>query len=521
MPISVAVQFPAGRFHATPWGHHVNEGLPEWPPSPWRLLRALTATWKLKLASESLDEHGLLSVFGELAGTPPRYYLPPATLGHTRHYMPWFKKGPEDKTLVFDAFVSIAPEAEIVFHWPDAKDFSSNGRQALEMLLSRLGYFGRAESWVTASLTTDFDPATVNCSPGSSGPRSETTRVLVPDPESWNRWTYKDEKVIKPNPLWNLLAETAGMQLERWSDPPGSQWIVYSRPSDCFRFHRRSRSNYANPPMPTTARYSLDGPVLPLVQATLPLAEDARRALMSRYRQFKEYERYGRAVPINAERFASIVFSGKDEQGLPLRNDHEHAFYLPTDEDGDGRLDHLTVFAFGGFPRDEVRALDAFRSLRCGDLDLSLLLVGLGQQAEFRHTQILGLSTIWTSATPFLVTRHMKRRGQKRDPREFFGTPEGRNDFIKQVLREELERRGLHKDGVEIEMLESVGTQHRLRPIEFCLRRSRKPGDDGPSRPRGFFRLRFPQPISGPVALGHSCHFGLGLFLPERQKTGD
>ncbi len=36
MPISIAIQFSAGRFHATPWGHHVNEGLPEWPPSPWR-----------------------------------------------------------------------------------------------------------------------------------------------------------------------------------------------------------------------------------------------------------------------------------------------------------------------------------------------------------------------------------------------------------------------------------------------------------------------------------------------------
>ena len=175
--------------------------------------------------------------------------------------------------------------------------------------------------------------------------------------------------------------------------------------------------------MPTTARYSLDGPVLPLVQATLPLAEAAHCALMSRYRKLKEIERYGRTDPPNAERFASLVFSGKDAQGLPLRNDHDHAFYLSTDEDGDGRLDHLTVFAHGGFPPDEVRALDAFRSLRCGDLDLSLLLVGLGQQADFRHTQILGHSAVWTSATPFLVTRHMKRRGQKRDPASFSRRP--------------------------------------------------------------------------------------------------
>ena len=40
---TLQLRFPGGRYHATPWGHHVNEGLIEWPPSPWRLLRALIA----------------------------------------------------------------------------------------------------------------------------------------------------------------------------------------------------------------------------------------------------------------------------------------------------------------------------------------------------------------------------------------------------------------------------------------------------------------------------------------------
>ena len=47
MPI-IKLNFPAGRMHATPWGRHVNEGAVEWPPSPWRILRALVATWHLK-----------------------------------------------------------------------------------------------------------------------------------------------------------------------------------------------------------------------------------------------------------------------------------------------------------------------------------------------------------------------------------------------------------------------------------------------------------------------------------------
>jgi len=44
--------------------------------------------------------------------------------------------------------------------------------------------------------------------------------------------------------------------------------------------------------------------------------------------------------------------------------------------------------------------------------------------------------------------------------------------------------------------------------------------EDG-TRVRMFFKIRFEPPASLPIpALGHSCHFGLGLFVPagdERQ----
>ena len=31
MPVNLKLTFPSGRYHATPWGRHVNEGAPEWP----------------------------------------------------------------------------------------------------------------------------------------------------------------------------------------------------------------------------------------------------------------------------------------------------------------------------------------------------------------------------------------------------------------------------------------------------------------------------------------------------------
>ena len=45
---TIRLTFPAARYHATPWGRHVNEGVPEWPPSPYRLLRALYDVWQRK-----------------------------------------------------------------------------------------------------------------------------------------------------------------------------------------------------------------------------------------------------------------------------------------------------------------------------------------------------------------------------------------------------------------------------------------------------------------------------------------
>jgi len=33
-----------------------------------------------------------------------------------------------------------------------------------------------------------------------------------------------------------------------------------------------------------------------------------------------------------------------------------------------------------------------------------------------------------------------------------------------------------------------------------------------PDRLGSFWRLTFPEPVQGPLALGFACHFGLGLY---------
>lgn len=53
----------------------------------------------------------------------------------------------------------------------------------------------------------------------------------------------------------------------------------------------------------------------------------------------------------------------------------------------------------------------------------------------------------------------------------------------------------------------------RWRTIQF-KRFRRKAGDDGGRRLAGAFRVTFPLPVRGPIALGNSAHYGMGLFLP-------
>lgn len=555
--IAISFRFLAGRYHATPWGRHVNEGAVEWPPSPWRILRALVATWKRTLPDVPLER--VEPILRTLAA-PPEFILPAASTGHTRHYMPWFKKGPDDRTLVFDTFVAVSREAELLVRWPNAS-LDTAQRDTLSRILANINTLGRSESWCEAKLlegggTGVWPVASSDTAqhPDQSPERErrvepldgrgvpdnhEIVRLLCPRPSE----AFADDHVVAVttkttgrgknkqsieqrttlyDPSWNLCMETLQLRKERWSDPPGSRWVQYARPRDCFRVEPRRDAGFSRRGRATAkiqvARYALDSTVLPLVTETLPVAEAARRALMSIY---------GRMTERSGVRRPSPVFSGKDEDGNPLTG-HGHAYYLPTDEDGDGRLDHLTVFARDGFGPAERRALDRLRQLPAGrDSEerhpLRLLLLGIGALEEY-HPGPLGHSNVWVSATPYIATRHAKTRGRDRID---LSSLEARAEFLMVDLRDQIRAvlgdvRG-NADSVKVTpMLDPHGvftikpardSSRTLRPIQF-KRFRRKSGDDGGRRPAGAFRVSFALEVDGPIVLGWSSHFGMGLFMP-------
>jgi CRISPR-associated protein Csb2 len=109
-------------------------------PSPWRVLRALIATWHLK-NRDAFDYDTLCSLITALAEKPPLYWLPPASLGHTRHYMPYLEGSKVRTTKVFDTFVHLAAGEPIRIFWDVA--LTPEQERALSLLFENLGYLVR------------------------------------------------------------------------------------------------------------------------------------------------------------------------------------------------------------------------------------------------------------------------------------------------------------------------------------------------------------------------------------------
>lgn len=492
--IAIRMRFLAGRFHSTPWGHHVNEGAVEYPPSVWRLMRSLVATFYRAFPDRAHHDKGRNLAITQLKRlltallSPPEFYLPNAAVAHTRHY-----DQANGGVKFFDTFVSVNPKDEMLWIWRDA-DLREEDRAALAELLGALGTFGRAESWCEAELLSAEDAnallAKMNDERGiNSRPLAantnlaglETMRLLLPDMNA------NADKLFE-----TLLTETAKMRKGKQLEPTGTRWVTYTRPLDIFKPQRARKALRPKTKRYTVARFALSSEVLPLVTEALPMAERARAVVSS----------------LRADESYSLALAGKTEgEGVPLKEDHAHAHFWGTDEDADGRLDHLTVYAPRGFDADDVDALGRVRVVKrhYKNLpDVRLVLLGLGGRDDFAHVPVFRAAKRWRSVTPFSLPRFATRGGGKRArPRDL---PEAQ-------LRRELRLRGL-PEPVSVTPLGGyrTGGKREVRWLEFQTRRFK--GEQGYGL--AGFELEFAEETAGPLALGFGCHFGLGLFEPVR-----
>ncbi len=476
--IAIRMRFLAGRFHSTPWGHHVNEGVVEYPPSLWRLLRSLIATARRAFMGEITEEQ-LRRIVSALAA-PPEFCLPRASIAHTRHY-----DQDNDGVKFFDTFVSLMPQDEVLWFWPDA-EISEEERATLAKLLAALGTFGRAESWCEAELLSEeksqqaISRIIINSKPLDEGAtifEADTIRLLMPQP------TLTSDELMKV-----LETETSVMRKNKQLEPTGTRWITYTRPIGILSPRRSQQHRLPGKTKQVTiARYALDSTVLPLVQDSLSFAELVRRAL----------------IRARVDTSHSEAITGKTSNGQPLEG-HMHAHYFATDEYTDGRIDHITIYAPGGFDSDDIAALGQLTCIfRHGNRpDVRMILTGLGASERFPDAPLFAASRRWRSVTPFSLPR-FSSRGAGKPPRP--------RDMPQAQLARELESRRLPAP-LSINRIEGYSTGDRplVRWLDFHSRRFN--GSEGHGL--AGFEIEFNEFVRGPISLGFACHFGLGLFMP-------
>jgi CRISPR-associated protein Csb2 len=538
MSVTISIRFLTGRVHLHPWQTHHSEGRVEWPPSPWRLLRAFVAvagrgltslpypddvpllkheavvnvegmakpkergvppetkkklsfskpkqtlTLKAPLTDAEVDAWkaanpgeefaAALDQLQELAAAPdpvamgdfdsdeiplsrlaellhalsttPTIWLPKTSGGHTRQYFPIHAGGMVKNTgsAVFDTFATVRKDQPLLFHWPNS-NLSKQQLADLRLLLSRMTYFGRAESWCQASAhtcqVTDIPAEGMcqivpekthwdcRCIEDHGKPAGQEYREYLLErrlapisdiknevPELLPRTNSSDGKKRKQADadtlralltteseeklLLRCLLRESGLDIKDGLERPiGTRWVHYAVPRtihDVPRAKPKSRPRIAE--SVDLVRYALNTAtigraVLPAVTDTLLVADKFRSAVMALCRQ------------------PSVALSGHVPDGPPCK-DHQHAYWWPMDEDNDGFIDYVLVWAPGGFEQPEIDALRRLTRLRQrgGRPDLLVTPTYVGQAACYPPWQSCNAEdgpTVFVSATPYFCPVHL------------------------------------------------------------------------------------------------------------------
>lgn len=455
--VGLAASFDLGRVHATPWGTHVNEAVIEWPPSPWRLLRALLATSYAH--AELIPERPVLraALRALVAAPPPHFVVPASAAGHTRHYYPVGGK----TSLVVDAFLVVQPTDELEVLWDAALE--PDERRALARAAEAVGYLGRSES-VCALRVIDALSREANAVPAADDPD------WAVDASSMELWSRIDD----PDRLDTSIAD---LRRARRLVPEGVHPVRYLVRTDV---PGRALVE-ADEPRPTLAHLRMRGGGRPPLTNAIDVARTLRAALQ---RRFDDVVGGG----------ASPVFSGHAADGSARRDQHRHAHYLVGSDREAKRADHLWVWAPDGFGDDELAAIASLRELYFRDAPepCRVGLVALGDIDTLQLSRLAGPASTWCSATPFMLPRHQKRRGGR-----VVETPE------EQIVRE-LAHRGFPAP-LEISLVAGNWAAFKVT----------RPGVSRRSANRVVGAvLRFPELVCGPIAIGAQSHFGLGRFEP-------
>ena len=478
--IHIKVQFHTNQYQACAWGNHHAEGVIDWPPAPWRILRSIVAGAYNAHLPEN-HQPTLKGLLHKLALCLPSYTLPPTTYIQHRSPRPQVnlktaKVGP-GKTLYSAGLLMSNSQNELTVHWPVA--LSETEELVLSLCLSGLTYFGRKESVATLSLgETETEPT--NTEPDAQGTRI----VAIADPE------------LDADALWDALNLSAheNYGVNRSAVFPGIRQATYriDRPQKAQQEAWQQRTHRVT--------LAVSGsPRLPL-HLTLKLTHRLHQALISRC--------------------SAPIFTGQ-EMGEPSRS-HDHTIFQCIPDRTGRYIEQVRLYSYAGYG-SEALAVSASCSKLPGvarGYDVTLALADLGGNEE--------ASDEWVSSTPFFLSRFPAvRRGRPRMLSEHY-QKDGPEHQVLQYLQylPWLNLKGIptyreHKDGLaicladEVAVIASCQLFPRFWEWESECRQGKKVGRVGYQ-----VRLKFATAVTEPIILGYAAHYGLGAMIPVREWVG-
>jgi CRISPR-associated protein Csb2 len=290
-----------------------------------------------------------------------------------------------------------------------------------------------------------------------------------------------------PLDLAVLLAATDSKELKGRSIPPGTAWYYAQLPRRTVSaspiIHRMKYPDHLH-----CIQFAVGGCVYPPLRRWVKVTSRFRGRVIRCLGQIiapASQGRYDLLTPAQKDDLSLIC--GKDGQ-LQLLRGHRHAFFLLW-PDENGFPTRLIAWRSSPFTTDEVKALLAASeypvSWDDSTPDWNVRLIPLPYETP-APIGLFGEARVWSSVTPFVPPsdRHRFRK----NGREVIVTKEGQNaQWVN--LHETRERR----------MLKADNRTPWVRPgFSVCV--------------------EFPSLVAGPLLIGDSCHFGLGLFVANWQE---
>lgn len=489
----IQIELLSGRYHAHVWGEaQFGMAGPEWPPSPWRLLRALTSAWFCARPhpSSAADRDGLLEALGRSGA--PGMWLPRTSVHEVRYYQP-VHLGVSDsvlhhRVLHHDHF-AVPEGGRFWFRFEAA--LHPDQRALLADLLARLRYFGRSESRAHLRLVELNEPPNgVFCVAPRNARRTSPRmyrRVLCPTPDfrASNLWSIRRGEV-EPSENGYPTHLVDALLGKRMPLPRGTKWVEYPIPAPALvhEIRRRVSTTCVAPDVDVAEiRFRLN------CRAPIPL-----RCLVAVARAFRDAAVEALKIR-NGQR--SRMLSGREASG-EVALGHRHVYYLPRLRPEGVMIEEFLVRVPGGrLTRLELDALLEVSRIRAGGSRYPITVL---PEAVVAVAEPATPACRWRSATPFLPPlRH---------------------------------RRGKDETSVDQQAITCVERLCGKRPISVY----RVPGpgglgsasallahEYGGSRGRGWsltrrvgfwLELTFDEPVMLNNAFGADAHFGVGQFVP-------